>query len=166
MLNCCSHWSIDHTSTDHLFCLLLCYYFLLFPQHTLCNLIPWKYSDRKPICDHKFISRWLQTSKKLLLRFLASVPQQNKISTLPAFIYVDAAIDHAHKEIMSLGFNVSRWARTLIRKSIVLSIGLAVLGKGLQSEASVGVEWKATYSAIAQQFYNLSGIWSVASLGC
>lgn len=68
------------------------------------------------------------------------MPQLNKISFLTAFIYVDAAIDHAHKEIMSLGFSVSRWARTLIRKSIVLSIGLAVFGKGLQSEASVGLE--------------------------
>ncbi len=63
------------------------------------------------------------------------MPQLNKISFLTAFIYVDAAIDHAHKEIMSLGFSVSRWARTLIRKSIVLSIGWAVFGKGLQSEA-------------------------------
>ncbi len=53
----------------------------------------------------------------------------NKISFLPAFIYVDAAIDHAHKEITSLGFSASRWARTLIRKSIVLSIGPAVFGK-------------------------------------
>lgn len=50
--------------------------------------------------------------------------------SLPAFIYVDALIDHAHKEMMSQGFSVSRWAGTLIRKSIVLSIGLAVFGKG------------------------------------
>lgn len=83
------------------------------------------------------------------------MPQLKKISFLPAFIYVDAAIDHAHKEIMSLGFSVSRWARTLIRKSIVLSIGLAVFGKGLQSEASVGLEREATYSAITQPYYNL-----------
>lgn len=55
---------------------------------------------------------------------------------------------------MSLGFNVSRWARTLIRKSIVLSMGLAVFGKGLQSEASVGSEREVTYSAIAQKFTN------------
>lgn len=89
---------------------------------------------QKTICDLKFISKWLQTGKKLLLWFLASVPQLNKISFLPAFIYVDAAIDHAHKEIMSLGFDVSRWARTLIRKSIELSIGPAVFGKGLQSK--------------------------------
>lgn len=59
---------------------------------------------------------------------------------LPAYIYVDAAIDHAHKEIMSLGFSASRWAGTLIRKSIVLSIGLTVFKKGLQSEDSVGLE--------------------------
>lgn len=57
---------------------------------------------------------------------------------LQPFIYVDAAIDHAHKEIMSLGFSASRWARTLIRKSIVLLIGLAVFGKALQCEVSVG----------------------------
>lgn len=69
-----------------------------------------------------------------------SVPQLNKIYFLPAFIYVDAAIDHAHKEIMSLGFSASRWARTLIRKSIVLLIGLAVFGKALQCEDSVGLE--------------------------
>ena len=68
------------------------------------------------------------------------MPLLNKISFLSAFIYVDAAIDHAQKEIMSLGFNVSGWARTLIRKSIVLSIGPAVFGKGLKSEASVGLE--------------------------
>lgn len=65
-------------------------------------------------------------------------PNRSETSSLPAFIYVDAAIDHAHKEIMSLGFSVSRWARTLIRKSIVLSIGLAVFGKGLQSETAAG----------------------------
>lgn len=69
--------------------------------------------------------------KMPLLRFLASVYQLNKISFLPAFIYVDAAIDHAHKKMMSLGCSASRWARTLIRKSIVLSIGLALFGKGL-----------------------------------
>lgn len=64
--------------------------------------------------------------------------QLNKISFLPAFIYVDAAIDHAQKKIMSLGCSASRWARTLIRKSIVLSIGLAAFGKGLRSEDSAG----------------------------
>ena len=70
------------------------------------------------------------------------MPQLNNFFffTLPAFIYVDAAIDHAHKEIMSLGFSVSRWAKTLIRKSIVLSIGLAVFEKRLQSESLVGVK--------------------------
>lgn len=68
------------------------------------------------------------------------MPQKKKNPFLPAFIYVDAAIDHAHKEMMSLGFNASRWARTLIRKSIVLSICLAVFGKGLQSEDSAGSE--------------------------
>lgn len=56
---------------------------------------------------------------------------------------------------MSLGFSASRWARTLIRKSIVLSIGLAVFGKGLHCEDSVGLERKATYSAITQQYYRL-----------
>lgn len=39
---------------------------------------------------------------------------------------------------MSLGFSVSRWAMTLIRKSIVVSIGLAVFGKGLQYQTVVG----------------------------
>lgn len=106
-----------------------------------------------------FISRHLQRGrKKLLLKFLASVPQLKKISFLPAFIYVDAAIDHSHKEIMSLGLDASRWARTLIRKSIVLSIGLAVFGKGLRSEDSVRLEQEATYSVIIQQYYSVRGI--------
>lgn len=91
------------------------------------------------------------------------MPQLRKISFLPAFIYVDAAIDHAHKKIMSLGCSASRWARTLIRKSIVLSIGLAVFGKGLWSEDSFRLECEATYSAITQQYYSLKGIWSVIS---
>lgn len=60
----------------------------------------------------------------------AAAKQINFVLSLPAFIYVDALIDHAHREIMSHGFSVSRWAGTLIRKSIVLSIGLAVFGKG------------------------------------
>lgn len=65
------------------------------------------------------------------LNIKVSAPQPHQISFLPAFIYVDAAIDHAHKKIMSLGCSASRWARALIRKSIVLSIGLDVFGKGL-----------------------------------
>ena len=56
---------------------------------------------------------------------------------------------------MSLGFNATRWAGTLIRKSIVLSIGLTAFGKGLQSEDSVGLEREGTYSAITQQYYSL-----------
>lgn len=64
--------------------------------------------------------------------FLDTVQLLNRFFflSLPAFIYVDALIDHAHKEMMSQGFSVSRWAGTLIRKSIVLSIGLAVFEKG------------------------------------
>lgn len=77
-----------------------------------------------------------------LFGFLATVHQLNRFffPPLPAFIYVDAAIDHAHKEMMSQGFSVSRWAGALIRKSIVLSIGPAVFGKGWQSEALLGLE--------------------------
>lgn len=59
---------------------------------------------------------------------------------------------------MSLGLDASRWARTLIRKSIVLSIGLAVFGKGLRTEDSVGLEQGATYSVITQQYYSVGGI--------
>lgn len=58
----------------------------------------------------------------------------SRISFLPAFIYVDASIDHAHEKIMSLGCSASGWAKTLIRKSIVLSIDLAMFGKGLWFE--------------------------------
>lgn len=79
--------------------------------------------------------------------FLATVQQLNRSPPPPllAFIYVDAAIDHAHKEMMSQGFSVSRWAETLIRKSIVLSIGSAVFGKGWQSEATLRPKWEATF---------------------
>lgn len=76
------------------------------------------------------------------------VPAPKYISN--TFTHVDAAIDHAHKEIMSLGLNASRGARTLIRKSIVLSIGHPVFGKGLQSEDSVAMDWKGTSAIIKQ----------------
>lgn len=59
---------------------------------------------------------------------------------------------------MSLGFSVSRWARTLIRKSIALSIGPAVFGEGLQCETSAGDNGEASYRAIARQSCNLQVI--------
>lgn len=85
---------------------------------------------------------------------------------LAAFIYLDAAIDHTHEEIMSPGLDACRWARTLIRKSIVLSICLVVFGEGLRCEDSVRSEWEATYSAISQQYHGLCWKQTITAVLC
>lgn len=132
-----------------------------------CNLILWKHSYRKTLFESINVSPDGFTPLKSYYYILLSVfvffqrsrcDNRSKTSALPAFIYVDAAIDHAHKEIMSPGFSVSWWARTLIRKSIALSIGPAVFGEGLQCETSAGDDGEATYRAIARQFCNLQVI--------
>lgn len=132
------------------------------------TFILWKHSDRKTLFESINLSSGSFKPLKgyyyffLFLFFCffrrSRCGNRSKTSALPAFIYVDAAIDHAHKEIMSLGFSVSRWARTLIRKSIALSIGPAVFGEGLQCEAAAGDDGEATYRAIARQFCNLQVI--------
>lgn len=80
--------------------------------------------------------------------------QLGKMSPLPVFIDVDAAIDHAHKEIISQGFGVRWWARTLIRKSIVLPIGSAVFKKDRDLKPQLNW-WETTDSATAQQYDHL-----------